>query len=180
MKELNDLSLVTRVAVLHDRRAFDTLVRKYQSPVRRFFLHQTLGDEQLSDDLAQDTFVKAYTHITAFRGLSGFSTWLFRIAYNVFYDYMRSRRQQADLDTPEVARRTAAHADTSLALDVYAALALLADRERTCITLQLIEGQPIDKISEITGMPVGTVKSHLSRGKEKLADYLKKNGYDRK
>ena len=114
MKELNDLSLVTRVAVLHDRRAFDTLVRKYQSPVRRFFLHQTLGDEQLSDDLAQDTFVKAYTHITAFRGLSGFSTWLFRIAYNVFYDYMRSRRQQADLDTPEVARRTAAHADTSL------------------------------------------------------------------
>lgn len=60
MKELNDLSLVTRVAVLHDRRAFDTLVRKYQSPVRRFFLHQTLGDEQLSDDLAQDTFVKAY------------------------------------------------------------------------------------------------------------------------
>lgn len=119
MKELNDLSLVTRVAVLHDRRAFDTLVRKYQSPVRRFFLHQTLGDEQLSDDLAQDTFVKAYTHITAFRGLSGFSTWLFRIAYNVFYDYMRSRHQQADLDTPEVARRTAAHADTSLALDVY-------------------------------------------------------------
>lgn len=167
MKELNDLSLVTRVAVLHDRRAFDTLVRKYQSPVRRFFLHQTLGDEQLSDDLAQDTFVKAYTHITAFRGLSGFSTWLFRIAYNVFYDYMRSRR-------------TAAHADTSLALDVYDALALLADRERTCITLQLIEGQPIDKISEITGMPAGTVKSHLSRGKEKLADYLKKNGYDRK
>ena len=157
MKELNDLSLVTRVAVLHDRRAFDTLVRKYQSPVRRFFLHQTLGDEQLSDDLAQDTFVKAYTHITAFRGLSGFSTWLFRIAYNVFYDYMRSHRQQADLDTPEVARR-----------------------ERTCITLQLIEGQPIDKISEITGMPAGTVKSHLSRGKEKLADYLKKNGYDRK
>lgn len=134
MKELNDLSLVTRVAVLHDRRAFDTLVRKYQSPVRRFFLHQTLGDEQLSDDLAQDTFVKAYTHITAFRGLSGFSTWLFRIAYNVFYDYMRSHRQQADLDTPEVARRTAAHADTSLALDVYDALALLADRERTCIT----------------------------------------------
>ncbi len=180
MKELNDLSLVTRVAVLHDRRAFDTLVRKYQSPVRRFFLHQTLGDEQLSDDLAQDTFVKAYTHIMAFRGLSGFSTWLFRIAYNVFYDYMRSHRQQADLDTPEVARRTAAHADTSLALDVYDALALLADRERTCITLQLIEGQPIDKISEITGMPAGTVKSHLSRGKEKLVDYLKKNGYDRK
>ena len=46
-----------------------------------------------------------------------------------------------------------------------------------CITLQLMEGQPIDKISEITDMAEGTVKSHLSRGKQKLAMYLKKNGY---
>ena len=55
-----DISLVAQVAVLGNKRAFDELVRRYQSPVRRFFLHQTLGDEQLSDDLAQDTFIKAY------------------------------------------------------------------------------------------------------------------------
>ena len=52
----------------------DQLVRKYQSPVRRFFLNQTLGDEQLSDDLAQETFIKAYVNITKFRGMSSFST----------------------------------------------------------------------------------------------------------
>ena len=62
---------------------------------------------------------------------------------------------------------------------LYQALALLKDEERTCITLQLIDGQPIDRISDITGMPQNTVKSHLRRGKEKLTDYLKKNGYDR-
>ena len=57
MDKLSDITLVSRVAVFQDRRAFDTLVRKYQSPVRRFFLSQTLGDSQLSDDLAQDTFM---------------------------------------------------------------------------------------------------------------------------
>ena len=89
MVELNDIALVTQVAVFHNKRAFDQLVRKYQSPVRRFFLNQTLGDAQLSDDLAQETFIKAYLNITKFRGLSSFSTWLMRIAYNVFYDEMR-------------------------------------------------------------------------------------------
>ena len=86
MEQFDDISLVAQVAVFHNKRAFDRLVKKYQSPVRRFFLHQTLGDSELSDDLAQETFIKAYLNITKFRGLSGFSTWLFRIAYNVFYD----------------------------------------------------------------------------------------------
>ena len=52
MSQLNDIALVAQVVVLGNKRAFDTLVKKYQSPVRRFFLHQTLGDEELSDDLA--------------------------------------------------------------------------------------------------------------------------------
>lgn len=49
MQQLNDISLVAQVIVFHNNRAFDTLVKKYQSPVRRFFLHQTLGDKELSD-----------------------------------------------------------------------------------------------------------------------------------
>jgi len=185
MAELNDIALVTQVAVFHNKEAFDQLVRKYQSPVRRFFLNQTLGDEPLSDDLAQETFIKAYVNITKFRGLSSFSTWLFRIAYNVHYDYRR--KQSAELATTidgEQVGRAAANAqsytlNSSLKMDLYKALSLLKDEERTCITLQLIDGQPIDKISDITGIPQNTVKSHLKRGKEKLASYLKENGYDR-
>jgi RNA polymerase sigma-70 factor (ECF subfamily) len=97
MKDTNDdLSLIQQVAELHDKTAFDRLVRKYQSPIRRFFLHQTLGDAQLSDDLAQDTFIRAYTSIGTFRGSAAFSTWLFRIAYNVFYDYRHRLRPSAD------------------------------------------------------------------------------------
>ena len=88
MKEINDIALVAQVAVFHNKRAFGQLVEKYQSPVRRFLLNLTSGDVELSNDLSQETFIKAYSNITSFKNLSGFSTWLFRIAYNVFYDYL--------------------------------------------------------------------------------------------
>ncbi len=177
MTNLNDISLVAQVTESGNRRAFDELVRRYQSPVRRFFLNQTLGDGPLSDDLAQDTFIKAYTNLRQFRGTAAFQTWLMRIAYNVFYDYIRSHRVTADVE--QVPEHTAEVSPT-LRMDIYAALALLKPDERTCITLQLIDGYDIVKIAEITQLKEGTVKSHLYRGKEKLANYLKKNGYDRR
>jgi len=179
VSDLSDISLVTQVAVFHNKKAFDQLVRKYQSPVRRFFLNQTLGDEQLSDDLAQETFIKAYVNISKFRGISGFYTWLMRIAYNVFYDDVRARRQTEDVDNSPAASRRQTGGDESLKMDIYQALALLKPDERTCITLQLIDGHSIDQISRITGIGENTVKSHLKRGKDKLANYLKQNGYDR-
>ncbi len=169
-----DISLVAQVAVLGNKRAFDELVRRYQSPVRRFFLHQTLGDEQLSDDLAQDTFIKAYTNIGKFRGLASFQTWLMRIAYNVFYDYARSKKQTDDIDGIQ---QPSLQTSTAVGLDVYEALRQLKPDERMCITLQMIDGYDIAGIAKITQMKEGTVKSHLSRGKEKLANYLKQNGY---
>ena len=67
--------------------------------------------------------------------------------------------------------------NVELKMDLYHALALLKPDERTCITLQLVDGYDISKIGEITQIKEGTVKSHLSRGKEKLANYLKQNGY---
>ena len=158
------------------REAFDEIVRQYQSPVRRFLLNLTLGDSQLSDDLAQDTFVKAYLHYDSFRGHSSVQTWLMRIAYNVFYDYTRSRRQTVDVD---VAPQRVSNENSSLKMDVYQALALLRQDERSCVTLQLIDGYDIAGIAKITGLKEGTVKSHLSRGKEKLANYLRQNGYDK-
>ena len=179
MADLGDISLVTQVAVFHNKKAFDQLVRKYQSPVRRFFLNQTLGDVQLSDDLAQETFIKAYVNITKFKGISSFSTWLMRIAYNVFYDEVRSRKQTDDIDNSQAMRQSSNSGDSNLKMDIYAALALLKPDERTCITLQLIDGYPIDQISKVTGIPENTVKSHLKRGKDKMAIYLRQNGYER-
>ena len=187
MASLTDISLVAQVAISGNRRAFDELVRRYQSPVRRFFLHQTLGDSQLSDDLAQDTFIKAYMNIASFRGLASFQTWIMRIAYNVFYDYCRKMSNEklvmsnvnVEMKNSSVAHSSVLTSHSSLKMDLYAALALLKPDERTCITLQLIDGYDIAAIAKITQIKEGTVKSHLSRGKEKLANYLRQNGYDR-
>lgn len=178
MNILSDISLVSQVAVFHNKRAFDRLVVKYQSPIRRFFLNQTLGDAALSDDLAQETFIKAYANITQFRGLASFSTWLFRIAYNVLYDYNRRQKPTVEL-TAAACNHNVERTTTSLQMDIYDAFRRLADKERTCISLQLIDGYAIAEIAEITGMAIGTVKSHLFRGKAKLTTYLKQNGYDR-
>ena len=200
MASLTDISLVAQVAISGNKRAFDELVRRYQSPVRRFFLHQTLGDSQLSDDLAQDTFIKAYTNIASFRGLASFQTWIMRIAYNVYYDYRRKKNLECGMLNEEwsampmtndkfsishsTSQQSANHSSfvtqqSTLKMDINDALALLKPDERTCITLQLIDGYDIAAIAKITQIKEGTVKSHLSRGKEKLANYLRKNGYDK-
>ncbi|MDL2213486.1 RNA polymerase sigma factor [Bacteroides sp. OttesenSCG-928-D19] len=179
MSQLNDISLVAQVVVFNNTRAFDQLVKKYQSPIRRFMLNQTCGDTELSDDLAQETFIKAYTHIASFKNLSSFSTWLYRIAYNVFYDYIRSRKETTDLDSREIDNLHYTEQENfARTTDIYESLKKLKEIERTCITLFYMEDLSIDKIAGITGCASGTVKSHLSRGKEKLAKYLKQNGYD--
>lgn len=166
-------------AIGHNRRAFDTLVRKYQSQVRRFFLHQTLGNEFLSDDLAQETFIRAWLGLGSFRGLSDFSTWLLRIAYNVHYDYLRNRKETTGLNSlPPGGEGMCEQPPLDAHVDLYQALALLRPDERTCMTLFYMEDLTIAKIASVTGLPEGTVKSHLSRGKAKLSNYLKQHGYE--
>ena len=179
MGQINDISLVAQVWVFHNNRAFDTLVKKYQSPIRRFFLNLTTGDSDLSDDLAQDTFIKAYTNLNSFKNLSNFSTWLYRIAYNVFYDYIRSKKETESIDSSEVdANYQTEQENVGAKMDVYESMKCLKEEERTCITLFYMEDLSIEKIASVTGFPAGTVKSHLSRGKEKLSEYLKSNGYE--
>ncbi|MGM9698733.1 MAG: RNA polymerase sigma factor [Prevotella sp.] len=181
MEYINDITLIARMAIGGDKKAFDQLVRKYQSRVRKFFLAQTLGDSQLSDDLAQDTFIKAYTHISQFHGTSSFGTWLMRIAYNTYYDYKRrstpipslGRGDNVEPNSPLPREGMG----VGLRLDILQALSILSDTQRTCITMQLIDGRQIDEIAEITDMPLGTVKSHLKRGKDLMVQFLKSNGY---
>lgn len=177
-----DILLIRQVQIFGNRRAFDALVRKYQASIRRLLLSLTTGDEALSDDLAQETFIKAYTALDTYKNRANFGTWLYKIAYNVFYDYIRSRKETCLMD--EVSSEVEmvynqTPADSCITADIDEAMRLLRPEERTCVTLHLIEDLPLDKIVEITGMPIGTVKSHIARGKGKLVTYLKKNGYER-
>lgn len=192
---LTDLTLIAQVSVDSSGRAFERLVRKYQSPVRRFFLNQTAGDTMLSDDLAQETFIKVYVNISSFRQLSSFKTWLFKVAYNVWQDYVRSNKPTLSLITESPAEGEnkgtksidsvvydsgsgAGTESSEASLDLNSAMKILTENERTCVTLALIEDLPMEKVVAITGIPAGTVKSHIHRGKHKLAEYLKQNGYE--
>ncbi|MBQ0057169.1 MAG: RNA polymerase sigma factor [Bacteroidales bacterium] len=178
MRSLSEIALTTRLTLFADREAFSQLVSKHQSALRRFFLHLTLGDQMLSDDLAQDTFIKAWTHIDQYSAKSTFQTWLFGIGYNTWYDHLRSRHLTDDID--EAFDIGYEQRDTALHLDMVKALSQLKPIERTCVTLQVIEDQKIEDIAKITQLNANTVKSHIARGKQKLAEYLKHNGYEQR
>ena len=172
LSRVEELKLISRCVLADDRHAFGMLVEAYQPRLRRFFLNLTMGDEYLSDDLAQETFVKAYIELRSFRGLARFSTWLFRIAYNEFYSYKRREHATSNLEgIVEPAESTSDATDASL--DVKAAMAMLNEQERTVVTLFYIDDLPIKQIAAITGMNQNPLRSHLHRAKEKMAKTLK-------
>ncbi|MDR0437761.1 MAG: RNA polymerase sigma factor [Bacteroidales bacterium] len=176
----NDALLVSRAALLGDRKAFSRLVEAYQSPIRRFLFNLTGGDEELSKDLAQDTFVKAWLNIGQFRAAAKFSTWLYRIAYNTFYDYARvkastslSNRTLSVVETPGNGTDYKSAPTIDFNIDFLQTLKILKEDERTVMLLFYMEDQTVEKISKIMNCPANTIKSHLHRGKEKISKYFK-------
>ena len=181
MSNTDDIRWVTQLTLLGDKSAFDKLTCKYQSPIRRFFLNLTMGDGPLSDDLAQETFIKAYLNINAFKGISGFSTWLYRIAYNVFYDSVRAQKHYADINEHEINQKHQSFNEFSPEkLDIYKALKILRKEEQTAIILFYMEDKTHKEIAKIMAAPLGTVKTYILKGKEKLSVYLTKAGYGNK
>ena len=186
LSKIEELKLIARCTLGDDRRAFGTLVEAYQPQVRRFFLNLTLGNEALSDDLAQETFLKAYLNVRSFRGVAKFSTWLYRIAYNEFCSWQRKTQREASLPDGLDENFDADYYDASgdrcysatdsvdTHIDVWRSMRVLSDTERTLVTLFYIQDYPLKKIMEITGLPEGPVKSYLSRAKAKLARVMKR------
>lgn len=179
ISKTDDLIWVSQVVLFGNKKAFEQLVNKYQGQIRRFFLNLTAGNAALSDDLAQETFIKVYLNLQSFKGTAGFSTWLFRVAYNVYYDYFRSSKSNQEVDYTEVDRNVVgedAHSDSQM--DIYESLKVLKPDERTAVLLFYMEDHPVEKIAKIMNCPTGTVKSHLSRSRDKLAHFFKGTGYE--
>ena len=99
---LNDADLVARVLLDDDHHAFAELVRNHQSAVRGLLRQLTRTDLALADDLAQETFLRAYKNIRSFRGERSFSTWLYRIAYNCFREEARKRKELVGIDEAQL------------------------------------------------------------------------------
>ncbi len=137
----------------------------------------------LADDLAQDTFIKAFYAWDSFAALSSPKTWLMRIAYNTFVDYTRSPSTSSESIQSSICNiqssNGASGSSFDIRNDVQQAMLQLSEPERLCVQLALIEDRSIRQIVSITGMNENTIKSHLHRAKDKLRTFLINNGYDR-
>ena len=167
--ELTDADLVARVLANDDQHAFGELVRRHQSSVRGLLRQLSRTDIALADDLAQETFIRAYKNIRSFRGEARFSTWLYRIAYNCFHEDARKRKELVGVDDELLqAEHDPQTIDPGLRHDLMHALRLLPVHERTAIVLCCQNGLSHDEAARVLDIPLGTVKTNVLRGREKL------------
>ncbi len=154
-----------------DTEAFSFLVRRHRSAVLRVGL-SFFRDEDEAADFAQDVFIKAYSALGSFQGKSRFSTWLLRIAYNSAVNAIKRRREVQRLDPeaelPGAPGVDVSHSREDAARIVRDAVAGLPPRQALCVELCFYYDMKYAEISEITGFPVNTVKSHVFRAKRLL------------
>jgi RNA polymerase sigma-70 factor (ECF subfamily) len=188
VQDRSDQALVQRVQN-GDQQAFALLVAKYQRRIFRL-ISRFVADPASAEDIAQETFLRAYRAIGNFRGDSQFYTWLYRIAVNtakrsaltcarspVFPENSQNpeqdetfprQEQLSSMDTPE-----AVMASRELVNAVNAAMEELPEELRSAIMLREIEGLSYEEISHMLGCPVGTVRSRIFRARESIARRLR-------
>ncbi len=152
--------------------AFTRLVERHQQAVRGF-LRRLCGNHADADDLAQETFVAAWTGIAAFRKGERLRPWLCGIAYRKWLTHRRAgarrgAREAASLEAPSAVRA----AEPEARLDAAAALAMLTPEPRACVALCLAGGFSHAEAADALGLPLGTVKSHVLRSRSKLIELL--------
>ena len=159
---------------------FIEMIALEQESLRRFLRGLCSGDGFRADDLVQEALLKAYLSFERFEGRSRFSTWLFRIAFNCWYDSQKKAGKESEWlsleDRPPEGFPTDA---TESEIDrsheyqqLHLAIGNLPLQEQTVILLYYMEEKSIKEIEIITGMPSGTVRSHLFRGRRHLKEYL--------
>lgn len=176
-----ETELIARVLANDDRQAFGELVRQHQSALRGFLRRLTGGQQAMADDLAQETFLEAYRSLARFHGESTFGTWLHGIAYNRFRSARRRQRETVEWTGETELANAAAGGEISapapsaavdLQQDLAVALARLSTDEQSAIHLCYMEGLTHEEAAGVMGCPLGTLKTHVLRAKDKLRAVL--------
>jgi RNA polymerase sigma-70 factor (ECF subfamily) len=163
-----------------DRAAFSVLVERHERRVYNLALRMT-GREEDARDAAQDAFLTALRKLSSFRGEAAFTTWLHRVTVNACYDLLRKRQRQPlldrgggddDLPRPEPPPAPDHADDIVLSIDVQRALLQVPEDFRAAMILHDVQDLPQEEVAAILGIPVGTVKSRLHRGRIALAKAL--------
>ena len=181
-----DLILVRR-AKRGDYKAFDLLVLKYQSRIIAISM-KFVKDIHIAEDIAQESFIKAYKSLNSFREESAFYTWLYRIAANTSKNYLTSKRRKKEYSESEVFSSEDANVDifdipggdspeeilaaNNLREVIFESLSNLPEDIRTAISLREFEGLSYEEISEVLDCPIGTVRSRIFRGREIIQEKI--------
>jgi RNA polymerase sigma factor (sigma-70 family) len=166
---------VVALAMHGDAAAFSELVRRRQSGLRNL-LRRLSRDPALADDLAQQAFLKAWRALPRLRSVGAFGAWLRRLALNTWLEHVRAAAPPPVSADPDELAGTASVTTAEEQLDLDQALAQLSRDERLCVVLAYHEGMSHAEISAATALPLGTVKSHVRRGGERLRALL--DGYE--
>jgi RNA polymerase sigma-70 factor (ECF subfamily) len=165
-----DAVWIGRVVRDDDHEAFAELVRRHQSAVRRFLRRLAGNDEGRADDLAQETFWKAYRHIGSFGFRGKFLSWLFRIAYQEFVSDERRRHGVSSVPLPADLEADGGARDQFIERRTFDQLMdLLRPEERAALVLHYRHDMTHAEISEVLALPLGTVKTLIRRGRIRLS-----------
>ncbi len=157
-----------------DTPAFGEIIKRYQNRVRNF-MRRLCNHPDLADDLAQQVFLRAWKSIGQLRSPEAFYGWLKKIMVSIWLeDVRRNKLEFADCDESE--RLEAYNSFAGAKIDLDAALAQLSPPMRICVVLAYNEGLSHQEISDVTDIPLGTVKSNISRGSSKLRILLSDYG----
>jgi len=168
----SDEALIVALAQTGDRDAFGELVRRRQSWLRNL-MRRFCSDPDVADDLAQQAFLLAWRDIRRLKDPRRFGGWFKRVAINVWRQHMRSNEPaQHALVHDETSAAAPAAGRPGIAMDLDRALAALSDTERLCLVLAYHEGMSHREIATTVELPLGTVKSHVRRGGERLRQLL--------
>jgi RNA polymerase sigma-70 factor (ECF subfamily) len=173
--EPSDEDLVQRVVCGADERAFDVLVRRHQAAVRSL-LRRLCRNAALADELAQETFIKAYSRLGRFSRSGSFRAWLGGIAYREFLVAARTRRREAlrlDVIAEDAQRALPEPGAHDLSIDLDRALSRLPDNQRCALVLSAACGMSHAEIAEAMKAPLGTVKTWIAAARRTAYDRLK-------
>ncbi len=187
MQQLDDALLIELALNRNDQRAYGELVSRHQSNLRYSMRQLSDWNEALADDLVQEAFIQAFKQLHRFRKQAKFSSWLYRIAYNTFLQHVRKKQlvtepiEDQPLASNESLGRSLGRAkggeaeenQSALHQKVARLLATFDPERRSVLHLFLHRQHTQQEISDIMGVPLGTVKTHINRGRQSLQQGLK-------
>ena len=168
----SDNILVEKTLACNDKHAFGCLMERHKPMVKNALVRYCKNENHSVEDLVQETFIRAYISLRNFRAESTFATWLYRIATNVFLDKFRRKKiDSVELDMDVVDSYAEVH-HYDLRRDIAKALNNISESQKIAVQLCLQEGYSHADAARTMQIPLGTVKSHVARGKLQLQQFL--------